>query len=360
MSAFRRPPTRLRRYGEVSPKLEKLRAKAEIDDTLCRMSSVAPLSAAQLHEPILPLAQPPLLVLQPELTIAAALDIIRRGGVSSTIHYFYVVGEDNTLVGVVPTRQLLTAQPDHTVREVMLEDVVAIPDWATVLIASEYFATRRLLAFPVVNDRGQLLGVVDVSLFTDEVIELARQTYDDIFQLIGVHGTAQRSTWSAFRDRFPWLLCNIAGGLIAAFIASRFEHLLREVVVLALFIPIVLALGESVSMQALTLTLQSLTDALSLIYPHDPAQYEPPKPLNGQKRAALQYFFDGVRKLARGRSWRVAMIIHPDESEFYANVARRAASFADLDPRRADALKICHEYGFFLRRHQPPYLSARA
>ena len=222
--------------------------------------SVAPLSAAQLHEPILPLAKPPLLVLQPDQTIAAALDQIRRSGTAATIHYFYVVDEERKLVGVVPTRALLSAQPDHVVREVMLDDVVAIPDWATVLVASEYFATRRLLAFPVVNGAGELLGVVDVGLFTKEVIELARQTYDDIFQLIGVHGTAQRSTWSAFRDRFPWLLANIAGGLICAFIASRFEHLLDDVVVLALFIPIVLALGESVSMQALTLTLQGLTD----------------------------------------------------------------------------------------------------
>ena len=160
----------------------------------------------------------------------------------------------------MPTRVLLTAAPEQLVRDVMITHVVAIPDWATVLIASEYFATRRLLAFPVVNDAGQLRGVVDVGLFTDEVIDLAKQTYDDIFQLIGVHGTAQSSTWIAFRDRFPWLLCNIAGGLLAAFIASRFEHLLQEVVVLSLFIPIVLALGESVSMQALTLTLQSLAD----------------------------------------------------------------------------------------------------
>ncbi len=142
----------------------------------------------------------------------------------------------------------------------MVQNVVAIPDWATVLIASEYFATRRLLAFPVVDGGGRLLGVVDVSLFTNEVIDLARRTYDDIFQLIGVHGTAQRSPWSAFKDRFPWLLTNVAGGLLAAFIASRFEHLLAEVVVMALFIPIVLALGESVSMQAVTLTMQSLTD----------------------------------------------------------------------------------------------------
>ena len=224
------------------------------------MPSVAPLSAAQLHEPILPLARPPQLVLQPDMSIAEALDRIRRLGDASTINYLYVVDGGEMLVGVVPARRLLTAQHEQLVREVMLDDVVAIPDWATVLIASEYFASRRLLAFPVVNGKGQLLGAVDVGLFTDEVIDLAKQTYDDIFQLIGIHGTAQRSTWVAFRDRFPWLLCNIAGGLIAAFIASRYEHLLQQVVVLALFIPIVLALAESVSMQALTLTMQNLPE----------------------------------------------------------------------------------------------------
>jgi magnesium transporter len=212
-----------------------------------------------LHEPILPLARPPVLVLHPVLTIAEALGRIRAASDATVILYFYVVDEENRLVGVVPARRLLSAEPEQTVREVMI-DAIAIPDWATVLIASEYFATRRLLAFPIVNGQGELVGVVDVSLFTDEVIDLAKQTYDDIFQLIGVHGTAQRSTWMAFRDRFPWLCANIVGGLIAAFIASRFEHLLQEVVVLALFIPVVLALGESVSMQALTLTLQNLTD----------------------------------------------------------------------------------------------------
>ena len=222
--------------------------------------SVAPLSAHQLHEPIMPLARPPLVVLNPGQTIALALEFIRGHANAHSIHYFYVVDEENKLVGVVPARKLLTAAPDKTVSAIMVHDVVAIPEWATVLVASEYFATRRLLAFPVVNDAHELKGVVDVGLFTDEVIDMAKRTYDDIFQLIGIHTTEQRSTWFAFRDRFPWLLCNIAGGLLAAFIASRFEHLLEEVVVLALFIPIVLALGESVSMQALTLTLQAMTD----------------------------------------------------------------------------------------------------
>jgi magnesium transporter len=220
----------------------------------------AQLSANQLHEPILPLARPPQVVLSPQQTIDEALGAIRAAASPSSIHYFYVVDAERRLVGVVPTRKLLTAAPDRLVVEIMIDNVVAIPEWATVLIASEYFASRRLLAFPIVDSQGVLLGVVDVNLFTDEVIDLARRTYEDIFQLIGVHGTAQRSTWDAFKDRFPWLLCNIGGGLLAAVIASRFEHLLQEVVVLALFIPVVLALGESVSMQALTLTLQSFTD----------------------------------------------------------------------------------------------------
>jgi magnesium transporter len=224
------------------------------------MSSVAPLSAAQLHEPIMQFARPPVVVLKPDYSIAQALESIRRHGDASSIHYFYVVDDEQKLVGVLPARKLLTAAPEMIVSGIMIDHVVAIPEWATVLVASEYFATRRLLAFPVVNDKHQLQGVVDVSLFTDEVIDLAKQTYDDIFQLIGIHTTEQQSTWFAFRDRFPWLLCNIAGGLLAAFIASRFEHLLQEVVVLSLFIPIVLALGESVSMQALTLTLQGMTD----------------------------------------------------------------------------------------------------
>jgi magnesium transporter len=218
------------------------------------------LSAANLHDPILPLARPVPVTLRSGQTIAEALDAVRASASAADIHYFYVVDEPRRLVGVVPARQLLAAAPDQRVDEVMIKEVVAIPSWATVLIASEYFASRKLLAFPVIRDNGELVGVVDVSLFTTQVIDLARQTYDDIFQLLGVHATAMRTPWTSFRDRFPWLLSNIAGGLICAGIAAQFETLLDHVVVLALFIPIVLALAESVSMQSATLTLQALSD----------------------------------------------------------------------------------------------------
>ena len=217
-------------------------------------------SAANLHDPILPLARPVPVTLSRAQTIAEAMAVVRSSISQSDIHYFYVVDDQQRLIGVVPARHLLASDPGQLVEEVMISDVVAIPSWATVLIASEYFASRRLLAFPVIHDSGELVGVVDVGLFTTEVIDLARRTYDDIFQLIGVHATAMRTPWTSFMDRFPWLLSNIAGGLLCAVIASQFEVLLDNVVVLALFIPIVLALAESVSMQSATLTLQNLSD----------------------------------------------------------------------------------------------------
>jgi magnesium transporter len=222
--------------------------------------STALLSAAHLHDPILPLARPVPVTLSRSQTIAEAMAVVRTSISKSDIHYFYVVDDQQRLVGVVPARHLLAADPTQRVEEVMIDEVVAIPSWATVLIASEYFASRRLLAFPVIHDNGQLVGVVDVGLFTTEVIDLARRTYDDIFQLLGVHATAMLTPWTSFMDRFPWLLSNIGGGLLCAVIASRFEVLLDHIVVLSLFIPIVLALAESVSMQSATLTLQNLSD----------------------------------------------------------------------------------------------------
>jgi magnesium transporter len=218
------------------------------------------LSAANLHEPILPLVRPVPVTLTAGQNIADAIRVVRASISATNIHYFYVVDDDRRLIGVVPARQLLASEPEQRVEDVMIRDVVAIPSWATVLVASEYFASRKLLAFPVIEDNGRLVGVVDVSLFTNEVIELARRTYDDIFQLLGVHATAMLTPWTSYKDRFPWLLTNIAGGLVCAVIASRFEHLLDEFVILALFIPIVLALAESVSMQSTTLTLQALSD----------------------------------------------------------------------------------------------------
>ena len=219
-----------------------------------------PITPSQLHDPILAFVQPAGLTLSPADTIAIALERARLLPATQIILYCYVVDQEERLVGVVPIRRLLTTAPEARIDSIMIHDVEAIPSWATVLVAAEYFVNRRFLAFPVVEPGGRLVGVVDVSLFTDDVLVLARQSFDGIFQIIGVHATEGRTAWTSFLDRFPWLLCNVFGGLLCALLASRYEGLLDHLVILALFIPVVLTLAESVSIQSVTLTLQNLSD----------------------------------------------------------------------------------------------------
>ncbi len=99
------------------------------------------------------------------------------------------------------------------------------------------------------------------SLYTSELADLESSTRaGDLFQLIGVHlaTVRQPSAAAAFRSRFPWLLANVAGGILAALISGFFQAELKKVLALALFIPLVLALSESVSIQSVSLAIQLL------------------------------------------------------------------------------------------------------
>jgi hypothetical protein len=87
-------------------------------------------------------------------------------------------------------------------------------------------------------------------------------------------------------------------------------------------------------------------EPIRLLSPENPADYAPPRPLNGRQRAALEIFFKDLAELARSRSWRVSIVIHPDYTEIFANLARKPPAFKDLDPRRAGAMEMCREYSF--------------
>jgi magnesium transporter len=218
-----------------------------------------PLGREHFDEPIFAHLRRDFVPLNATWTVGEALERLRTRDLGEKIVYFYAVDGNGRLEGIVPTRRLLMSPPDTPVSSLMVSKVVSLPTWATVRDASNLFLAHRLLAFPVVDTEGILHGIADISLFTRELAGVAnRRTSEDVFQLIGIHLTAEASPWSGFKDRFPWLLANVGGGLLAAFVTSRYEALLDATVVLALFIPVVLALAESVSIQSVTLTLLSL------------------------------------------------------------------------------------------------------
>ena len=203
-------------------------------------------------------------LLKADMTVEQALGAIRQQGLGERIIYFYAVDEHDRLAGVLPTRRLLTAPPDTTLGELMVKRVIAIPATATVLDACEFFVLYKFFAFPVVDADRHVIGVVDIGLFTAEMLEerdenIAAQA-DEIFEALGFRLSHLRgaSAWRVFRHRFPWLLATIFGGTMCALLAGAFEATIASSVVIAFFLTMVLGLNESVSMQTMTVTIQAL------------------------------------------------------------------------------------------------------
>ncbi len=238
-------------------------------------------SLAHSDRPVATVARTDFIVLRQDLTVQQALDAIRSGSHAreatgaaepapsdhengERIVYFYIVDEQDRLVGVVPTRQLLTASLQQHLSDTMIRHVVTIPDTASILDACEFFVMYRFLAFPVVDDQQRMVGMVDVSMFTDEVFDIAeRQKTNEVFELIGFRVAQVRdaSPVRVFRFRFPWLLATITSGIFCALLAGAFEATLAQSLVLAFFITLILGLGESVSSQSMAVTIQALRAA---------------------------------------------------------------------------------------------------
>ena len=224
-------------------------------------SSASKPGSEHLNEPVLSFARQDFATLAQGLTVEQALAVIRSKGVGEKVIYFYVVDEAQRLVGVVPTRRLLVAQLNQKLEEFMIRNVFAIPHTATVLDACEFFTLHKFFAFPVIDAERHVIGVVDVSLFTDEVFDIAeREQMEGVFEAIGFRVSQVRdaSPLRAFRFRFPWLLTTILSGTFCAFLAGAYKLTLAKSLVIAFFLTMILGLGESVSIQSMTVTIQAL------------------------------------------------------------------------------------------------------
>jgi len=226
-------------------------------------------SIPDFHAPVADHARRDFPLLDASMTVGEALERIRREGVGERVIYFYAVDGEKRLVGVVPTRRLLTAPLATPLRDVMVPRVIAVPATATVLDACEFFVLYKFLAFPVVDEQRRVVGVIDANLFAEEILE-AGESEDrgrlpevigpEFFEALGFHIEQIRgaSAWRGFRFRFPWLLVTVTGGTFSAILAHFFEATLARSLVLAFFLTMVLALNESVSMQSMSVTIHAL------------------------------------------------------------------------------------------------------
>lgn len=194
-------------------------------------------------------------------TIKENLHQLRGKHLEQKIIYFYVVDENHKLIGIVPTRKMLLSDPQTKISDIMDHSVIRVHTGQTLVDAIDLMEKKRLLAVPVVDEQNTLLGVIDVQTYMKGAFNVADTQHRlDIFQFIGVtlEEGKKASVFQGYCQRMPWIFCNMVGGLLCAMISRYNENVLQKVLLLAFFIPLVLTLSESISMQSMTQSLQSV------------------------------------------------------------------------------------------------------
>lgn len=202
---------------------------------------------------------PRYLAIPDAVTAGKALELVRASAPGVASSYIYLVDAGGRLAGVVPLRSLVMAAPKDPVRDFGLKDVDRLRASATAAEVFAAFDRRPLLSLPVVDDKDRLLGIVSA-----DDAGAARQRAEEKV-LRGVTGVdpreALRTTLASAAGRAPWLGATIAAGLGCALAASAFHDVLSRLSVVGAFVPLVLALADSVASQTMAVVLSARSGA---------------------------------------------------------------------------------------------------
>ncbi len=203
---------------------------------------------------------PKYISLKEEMTVDQALMRIRRlADVTETIYYLYVTDNTRQLTGIVSLRSIVTAQPEDQVADLMKRDVVSVNTGENQEEVARLIQRYDFLAVPVVDSESRLVGIVTV----DDIIDiLEEETTKDIYALGGVQSGDddyfQTNLLQVAQRRVVWLLVLlVTNGVTGAIIRSQ-DDILKNVVSLAAFIPLLIGTGGNVGAQSSTVVIRGL------------------------------------------------------------------------------------------------------
>jgi magnesium transporter len=198
--------------------------------------------------------------ISPEVTVEEAIAEIRQqAGQVEMIYYAYVFDDSQHLIGVVSFRELLSAERSRKVREVMHTDSVFVVEDADQETVAQLLAKRRLLAVPVLDQDGHMLGIITSA----DVAGLVQQEAgEDILKIGGMEaldGPYLEVTFGQMvRKRAGWLAILFVGEMLTATAMGFFSAEIERAVVLALFIPLIISSGGNSGSQATTLVIRAM------------------------------------------------------------------------------------------------------
>jgi magnesium transporter len=197
--------------------------------------------------------------LDEKMSAQEAIDSIRAAGFDGgqEVLYLYVVDELRRLTGVVPIRRLVAAQPDRPVKDLAIREMLSTPPDADQEDVAQLVARYDLLAIPVTDVDGTMLGVITVDDVIDVITEEATQ---DIYNLAGLSEEDRVFTSArlSIRKRLPWMLVNLCTAFSAGAVVGLFEGTIEQMVGLAIFLPVVAGVGGNGGIQTLTVITRAI------------------------------------------------------------------------------------------------------
>ena len=206
------------------------------------------------------LMNPRFICLSPTMTIAQAQELILSRGVDDdSVNIVYVADQANVLLDDMPVRRLLLHDRQKIIRDIMDHHFTALSIHEDVDAAINKFKQYDRVALPVVNDRGQMLGVVTV----DDVMDVAEKKDTAEIQKFG--GVEQLDYpyvntpfFALLRKRAGWLIVLFLGEMLTATAMGYFDKEISKAVVLALFVPLIISSGGNSGSQAATLIIRAM------------------------------------------------------------------------------------------------------
>ena len=175
------------------------------------------------------------------------------------IYYVYVVDDDRRLKGVLPLKKMITHPSVSKIKHVMQTDPVSVHADTPIDDVAIDFEKYDLVAMPVVDSIGRLVGQITVDDVMDQVREQSERDYQ-LASGISSDVDADDSIFTQTKARLPWLLIGIVGGIVNSLILGGFEAQIAAVTALAIFIPLIGGTGGNVGVQASAIVVQGLAN----------------------------------------------------------------------------------------------------
>ena len=190
-------------------------------------------------------------------TVQCLKEMRKQANNIKKVFTIYVVNDDNKLLGLMSLRRLLLTEKSIAIKNIVNNDIISVKATENSENVANIMQKYDLVALPVVDDLGKLLGRITI----DDVMDVAKEEAEKDYQMasgISEDIESRDSIWELTRARIPWLLIGMIGGLLGAQIIGIFD--LKNNIELAFFIPLIAAMGGNVGVQSAAIVVQGLAN----------------------------------------------------------------------------------------------------